>query len=96
MWKWLVIIGAGYLLFRLLMNDQKRKTQTSDTEQKRKFAAGEMAKDPVCGTYIEKDSSISVRDGDTLHRFCSYDCRDAFLKQLQDAGRQIPEQEDTK
>ena len=41
-----------------------------------------MVNDPVCGAYIDSDSNITVRDGKTVHRFCSYDCRDEFLKRI--------------
>ncbi|MFV0421574.1 transcriptional regulator [Oleidesulfovibrio sp.] len=91
MLKWLIIIVAGYLLFRMLTNDQKRKSKDGEKEKERMYAAGEMVKDPICGAYVEKDGGISVRDGETIHRFCSYDCRDKFLEQLQGGGREIPE-----
>jgi endogenous inhibitor of DNA gyrase (YacG/DUF329 family) len=35
----------------------------------------------VCGTYVSEAESISVKDNDKIYRFCSYDCRDIFLKQ---------------
>lgn len=90
MLKWLIIAVAGYLLFRMLTNDQKRKSQDGDKEKERMYAAGEMVKDPVCGAYVESDGGISVRDGETVHRFCSYECRDKFLEQLKGGGREIP------
>jgi YHS domain-containing protein len=49
---------------------------------KQKVASGEMIKDPVCGTYVEKDGDIRVREGETIHVFCSYECRDKYLKQI--------------
>jgi YHS domain-containing protein len=50
-----------------------------------------MVKDPICGAYVAVASSVSVRDGETVHRFCSYECRDAYLERLRDAGREIPQ-----
>ncbi len=42
--------------------------------------ADETFKDPVCGTYVEKGSSLHlVHEGKPLY-FCSEECRDKFLK----------------
>ena len=39
---------------------------------------GELKKDPVCGTYVSADTSVTKRiDGQTLH-FCSPGCRDKY------------------
>jgi len=81
MWKWLIIIGAGYFLFRMFMNDKKHKTEDKQDERENLIASGDLVKDPICGTFIDKDSAISVRDAETVHRFCSYECRDAFLEE---------------
>ncbi len=54
----------------------------AETIQKR-ATAGEMAKDPICGTYVEADGNIRVKEGETVHIFCSYECRDKYLKQLE-------------
>ncbi len=95
MWKWIILALAGYALYRLFKNDWKFKQSRDQANEKadmeQKIASGEMIKDPNCGTYISSDSSITVRDGETVYRFCSYDCRDAFLKSLQSGGRNLPE-----
>lgn len=89
MWKWLVLLAAAYLLYRLFANDWKKKMEKKDekAEMERKVASGEMVKDPECGAYIDAESTITVRDGENIHRFCSYDCRDIFLKKLETGGR---------
>ena len=39
---------------------------------------GELKKDPVCGTYVSADTSVTKRiDGRTVH-FCSPACRDKY------------------
>jgi len=97
MLKWLVLIAAVYILYRLFANDIIRKKKVSKEENaaevERKVAAGEMVKDPQCGAYVAVDGNISVRDGDTVHHFCSYECRDNYLKSLENGGRQLPPQE---
>ena len=82
MWKWLILVLAAYVLYRMFMNDRKKKSEEGQKEKENLVATGEMVKDPECGAYIDADSTITVRDGDHVHRFCSYDCRDAFLKRM--------------
>lgn len=91
MWKWIILALAAYALYRLFANDIKKKQQKSDdtAEKERKVASGELVKDPECGTYIDAESSITIRDGETVHRFCSYECRDAFLKKIQNGSRNL-------
>ena len=38
--------------------------------------AGELVKDPVCATYIPRDSAIAVRVGGETRYYCSVTCRD--------------------
>lgn len=94
MWKWLIFIAAAYALYRLFANDLLKKKKANEAEDaadlESKAAAGEMVKDPECGTYVAVDSAITVRDGDLVHYFCSYECRDKFLKRLEDGGRVLP------
>lgn len=93
-WKILIFAVVGYLLVRLFKNDLLRKQKADEKQEQEemdaKIAQGEMVKDPQCGTYVSKDSEITVRDGATVYHFCSYDCRDKFLKALQEGGREIP------
>ena len=92
--KILIFAVVGYLLVRLFKNDLLRKQKADEKQEQEemdaKIAQGEMVKDPQCGTYVSKDSEITVRDGATVYHFCSYDCRDKFLKALQEGGREIP------
>ncbi len=91
MWKFIILAAAAYLLYRLFANDflkKKKDDEIADKkEREQKIAAGEMVKDPECGTWVAKDGSLTVRDGDAIHHFCSYECRDKFLKRLEAGGR---------
>jgi len=41
-------------------------------------SGGELKKDPVCGTYVSADASVTKRiNGQTVH-FCSPACRDKY------------------
>ena len=88
--KWLILILAGYALYRLFANDlnkkKKENKQESAAEMERKVAAGD--------AYVAVEGSISVRDGEKVHRFCSYECRDKFLQRLEEGGRELPPREE--
>ena len=94
MMRWLVLGVVAFVLYKLISNEMRKKaeknTAKKDAETSRKAATGTMMKDPVCGVYVDVESSISIRDGETVHRFCSYECRDAFLQQLRGEGKEIP------
>lgn len=86
--RWLLIILAGFLLFKLFAGDKKVKETKGKKQEEKLVASGEMVKDPMCGAFVEKDGPIRVRSGETVHSFCSYECRDKFLKQL-DAAKPV-------
>ena len=83
MWKFIILILAGFVLYKMFVNDSKRKSKQSDKETERLKATGELVKDPACGAYVSLNSDIRLREGETVHRFCSYECRDSYLKRLE-------------
>lgn len=83
MWKFIIFAVAAFILFKLIMGDRQKKVDKKQQDQKSAVDAGEMAKDPICGTYVSTDSDIRVRDQEQVYYFCSYECRDEFLKQQQ-------------
>lgn len=93
MLRWLVIGVVGYVLYKLVTNEMRKRAadNAKSAAKEKKTPTGEMVKDPVCGAYVAVASSVSVRDGAEVHRFCSYECRDSFLEKLRAAGRTIPE-----
>lgn len=93
MGRWIVLAVAGFILYTLLRNELRKRNSGSPAAEGKSSAkpTASMVKDPNCGAYVEAEGAISVRDGDTVHHFCSYECRDAFLKKLQEGGREIPE-----
>lgn len=38
----------------------------------------QMARDPVCGTYVLPDRAVTMTDGPRLIHFCSTACRDRY------------------
>jgi YHS domain-containing protein len=82
MWKFVVIGLSLFVLYKLMTGDKSKKADQK-TEQYEKMAqTGEMLKDPVCGSYVSKDSDIRVKNGDKVEVFCSYECRDKYIEEL--------------
>lgn len=90
MMKWLLIAVALFVLYKLITGERFKRGKDEDKAKERKIASGDMVKDPCCGTYVEIDSSIKVRDGDKVYHFCSYECRQKFLDKLSGEGRDVP------
>lgn len=84
--KVLVFALVAYALYRLLMNDRKKKEDDASREKEHLVATGEMVKDPVCGTYVEAEGGITVRNGEKVLHFCSYECREKYIRQLREQG----------
>lgn len=99
MLRLLILLVAAYVIYRLFLNDffrkKKRDKKEREENDEKRVAAGEMVKDPECGTYVEIDSSISVRQGAKQYYFCSYECRDKFLARLE-SGRNLLDKDDSK
>ena len=81
--KVVIFAVVCYMLYRLFMNDRKKLGQKEEQERKRKIDSNEMVKDPVCGTYVDKSSAISVRNGSETLYFCSYECRQKYIESVQ-------------
>ncbi|MFP5259286.1 MAG: transcriptional regulator [Acidobacteriota bacterium] len=91
MTKWLILIAAGFILYKLFMGDRGRKKEQEAETKKHMAATGEMVKDPVCGTYVPAEADIRARDGNKVYAFCSYECRDTFVKRLEASRTQSVE-----
>ncbi len=80
--KWFILIAAAVVLWKLFAGDKKQKEKVSHKQKEAMAATGEMVKDPICGSFVSKDSDIRVKNGDKTMCFCSFECRDTYLKQL--------------
>jgi YHS domain-containing protein len=81
--KLLIFVLAAFLLYKLFTGDKRKKVVEKNEEVKKKVADGIMVKDPICGTFVSKESDIRVRKGDEVLCFCSYDCREKYVQQLE-------------
>lgn len=93
MFRWLFLGVTGFIVYKLVSNELRKRAESGKAEssKKQETASKNMVKDATCGAYIEPSSSVSVKDGDSIHYFCSYECRDAFLEKLRGEGRRIPD-----
>ncbi len=83
MLKWVLAISVIYMLYRMVMSEKAKKKEEEQEEKENLAATGELAKDPICGTYVDKEDAIRVKDGEAIHYFCGYDCRDKFINKKQ-------------
>ncbi|MBU1040654.1 MAG: transcriptional regulator [Proteobacteria bacterium] len=81
--KLLIVFICGFVVWKLFMGDKRYKQNKAEEKTENLQASGEMVKDPVCGAYVSKNSDIRVRQGDVVLNFCSYDCRETYLKRIQ-------------
>ncbi len=83
MLKFVIFFVAGYIIFKLLSGDRKKKAENIQKKHKDLAADGVMVKDPICGTFVPKDTDIRVKNGNKVYCFCSFECRDRYVEQLE-------------
>jgi len=93
--KWLLIAAAIFILFKLFMNDRRHKVKAEERKEEPPIPTGEMIKDPICGAFVSKQSDIRVREGELVQCFCSYDCRDKYIKQVTAQDAEVIKQQVT-
>jgi YHS domain-containing protein len=69
------IIGVVMKGFAGLFSEQSNPL-ASKPQQPDVPLAGELKRDPVCGTYVSTASSVKKTIGGEVLHFCSIDCRD--------------------
>ena len=80
---WLVRLLIAVLIIRLLWSFF-HGIFSGATEPRRKTSgkAGKslpLARDPVCGTFVQQSRALEARSGGQVHYFCSEKCRRIFL-----------------
>lgn len=73
-------IAGLYFLFK--GDKRKKEMQTKKQDEKLK-STGDLVKDPECGAYVRADGDIRIRSGEDVYVFCSYECREKYLKRLE-------------
>lgn len=83
MWKFVIAAVAAFILWKMFKSDMLRRKEEAKKEEEILIAKGEMVKDPVCGSYVTIENSVQLRQGSQTLHFCSYECRDNYVKQLE-------------
>jgi YHS domain-containing protein len=71
------------------MGDRNKKVVDKRKEEEELIAAGEMVRDPICGTFVPKDGTIRIKAGEKTFCFCSYECREKYLKQIEAGSDEV-------
>lgn len=82
MLKFVILGVVCFILYKLVTNDKKKKVEVKNKADEKLAKEGVLVKDPVCGTYVSKDSDIRIKEGEEVRCFCSYECRDKYLKMI--------------
>ncbi|MBU4525530.1 MAG: transcriptional regulator [Desulfomicrobium sp.] len=82
MLKFVILAVACFILYKLVTNDKKKKVDVKNKQEEKLAQEGVLVKDPVCGTYVSKESDIRIKEGEEVKCFCSYECRDKYLKMV--------------
>lgn len=83
MLKFVILAVACFILYKLVTNDKKKKVEVKNKQEEKLAQEGVLVKDPVCGTYVSKESDIRIKEGGEVKCFCSYECRDKYLKMVE-------------
>lgn len=73
----ILILAILYIAYRM----GRYIFQLSDEgiqKNRREITGEDLVKDPQCGTYVPKSSSIKATIGGEDHFFCSEDCRNKY------------------
>ena len=82
---WVLVVSWSVTLLRRAINWMLRGATAAPSQGADKFGAPQdtgtprrLVRDPVCGTHVAEEVSISLREGGELVHFCSAACRDAY------------------
>ena len=77
----MIVFGLVLVALSALRGLFSRSTPrtTAPSDRSGPTRSGKLVKDPICGTYVTQDKSISANRGSEMFHFCSEDCREKFL-----------------
>lgn len=89
---WMFIIRIVFSLMRGMMIYRRMRQGGMQLQQDRlapsrepekKPEPAEMVKDSCCGNLVDKEKAYSTYIQDTLHYFCSWECRQRYLSEAE-------------
>ena len=81
---WLVRLLIAVLIIRALWGFFHGIFSGASEPRRRKTSGGAdrslpLARDPVCGTFVQQSRALEARAGGQVHYFCSEKCRRTFM-----------------
>lgn len=83
LFKLLILVVGGYFAFSFF---RKHKEKIQNKGNSDDTSAVELVKDPICETFVEKDSPYKVKYYNRVYYFCSQSCMDSFIQQNKKGG----------
>lgn len=82
--KFILVLAFFYIAYKLFARSNKPEidSQKSDTSNN----PVELIKDPICETFVEKNTNYKVKYYDNIYYFCSEDCRQKFIEKMKSKG----------
>jgi len=80
--KFILTAFLIYITFVLFRNSKKLSGKSEQDQN----TPVELVKDPICETFVEKDTPYKVKLYDNLYFFCSEECRDKFINSNKKEG----------
>lgn len=84
---WFLVVYWGVRLLRSLVVRTLRKTETVDAAgpdgTRQNALPRRLVRDPVCGTHVAEALALPLRQGNEVLHFCSAECRDSYLREVQ-------------
>lgn len=80
MMRLIIYIILFFLLYKIIKQCLPSEKSIKNTSQNDAQIGGEeLILDTICQTYFPKGSALMVRNGGSVHYFCSEDCREKYL-----------------
>jgi len=79
---WVLVIWWAAWLVKKLIGRQMRSGARRSSGFPGKPEAKPLRRDPVCGTYVSPEISLTLEHAGQVHHFCSAECRERFQKTI--------------
>ncbi|SDK67681.1 hypothetical protein SAMN05660472_01744 [Natronincola ferrireducens] len=90
MFRFFLVFWIVRVILNTILTLRFRKRQTEETidpikkfpEEDQKEVAVEMVFDQICQIYVPKTKAYQIVEGDIIHYFCSWECRQNCIEHM--------------
>jgi YHS domain-containing protein len=92
MWIWrlflllMALTAVRYVLARIFPTKRAPQPRNPDRRAGRQAVSKRMVKDPQCGMYVAPELAVEARTAAGSLFFCSKECRDSYVRQIERRG----------